>query len=223
MLLKPAHLDRSQLCTADVLHFGSISRLDAGPRAATDEARRVAAGEGAMITYDPNWRPSLWLDQERARERILEGFVGTAVAKVSDEEWRFITHTDDFAAGAKTLLELGTQLVVRSEGPGGASFATSKVSGHVDAFAVDCVDSLGAGDAAMACLIEQLRRHWRKSVRPGELTGPELQRIIRRANAVGALACTKVGAIPALPSADEVERFLARFGGETGRQRPARS
>ena len=37
----------------------------------------------------------------------------------------------------------------------------------------------------------------------------EINPWMRRANAVGALACTRIGAIPSLPTTDEVETFLA--------------
>ncbi|HAU39056.1 MAG TPA: carbohydrate kinase [Phycisphaerales bacterium] len=210
MRLDVAHLDAEYLAQAEAFHYGSISRIDAGPRAATDRARRLTAEGGAMLSYDPNWRPSLWRDADAARDRILEGFDGAHVAKVSLEEWEFVTERADFSAGAGVLLDRGVQLVVRSEGPDGASFATARRSGHVDAFAVRCVEPTGAGDGAMACLIVELLAHWRRGVKPGELDAPELTRIVRRANAVGALACTRVGAIPSLPAAREVDEFLRK-------------
>ena len=166
-----------------------------------------------MITYDPNWRPSLWPDAAAARERIVEGFDGVHVAKVSDEEWRFVTGAGDFERGAKHVLDRGVQLVIRSEGAGGASFATAACCGRVDAFAIDCVDTLGAGDAFMACLIVELLARWRRGAGPGGLDADELRRIVRRANAVGALGCTRVGAIPSLPTERELEDFLSRRGG----------
>ena len=208
MCLAPEHIDESYIRAAEVVHFGSISRIDDSPRAATDLAREIAAEQGAMITYDPNWRPTLWPDASVARERILEGFEGVTVSKVSDEEWSFVLGTDDFAEGAKMLLDRGVRLVARSEGDNGASFATTKHSGHLGPFRVDSVEVTGAGDGAMACLIVELLAHWRKGVGPEELDGDELTRIVRRANAVGALACTKVGAIPSLPAARQVEAFL---------------
>lgn len=209
MCLGPEHIDPDYIAGAEVLHFGSISRIDDGPREATDLARRIAAEAGAMITYDLNWRPTLWPDETAARERILEGFAGTTVAKVADEEWSFVLGTDDFAAGAADILGRGVQLVVRSEGADGASFATAACSGHVEPFTVNCVEPTGAGDGAMACLIIELLEHWRRGTIPGDLPADELARIVRRANAVGALACTQVGAIPSLPTAAEVEAFLA--------------
>ena len=88
-------------------------------------------------------------------------------------------------------------------------------SGHVPAPEVHCVEPTGAGDAFMACLIVELLDPWQAGVRPGELDAAELTRIITRANAVGALATTKVGAIPSLPSAAEAEAFLRDAGGRS--------
>ena len=211
MCLSPEHVDEEYLRAARVFHFGSISRIDDGPRAATDLAKRIAADAGVMITYDPNWRPSLWPDAGAARERIVEAFDGVHVAKISDEEWRFVTGTDDFDAGADSILARGVQLVIRSEGERGASFATSATGcrGHVAPFAIDFVDALGAGDAFMACTIVELLARWRAGTAPDRLDADEISRIIRLANAVGALACTAVGAIPALPAALQVQEFLS--------------
>ena len=169
MFLAADHVDEKYLSAAEAFHFGSISRIDPSPRAATDLARQHADRAGAMISYDPNWRPSLWPDSTAARSRIIEGFDGSAVAKISLEEWQFITGKTDFAAGAKNILDIGVQLVVRSEGDNGASFATAVSSGQVDAFDVNCVEPTGAGDGFMACLIVELLAHWRKGVRPGDL------------------------------------------------------
>jgi sugar/nucleoside kinase (ribokinase family) len=130
------------------------------------------------------------------------------VAKVSMEEWPFITGGEDFAAGAKLIMDRGVQLVVRSEGPGGATYAAPRATGHVDAFKVDCVEPTGAGDGFAACLIVELLKHFRQGVGPAGVDNAELKRIVRRASAVGALACTKVGAIPSLPTAEEVDDFL---------------
>lgn len=214
MCLGVEHIDPAYVASIEALHFGSISRIDESPRAATDKARRLAAAGGAMVTYDLNWRPSLWPDAPAARDRIFEGFPGTTVAKVSSEEWEFVFGTPDFQAGARRLLDLGVQLVIRSEGEGGASFASPAAAGHVDAFRVDVVDTLGAGDAFMACLIVELLVPWRADLAPGRLDQAELTRIVRRANAVGALSATKVGAIPSLPTTVEVDAFLASRAGE---------
>jgi len=210
MRLEAGHIDAWYVGSTEALHFGSISRIDEGPRAATDKARRQAAQVGALISYDPNYRPRLWADEWIARERIWEGFAGTHLAKISTEEWELITGTEDFEEGARAVLGAGVDLVVRSEGDRGASFAARDGSGHVEPFQVRVVEPTGAGDGFCASLIVDLLEHWREGVRPGRLPTAELHRIVRRANAAGALACTKVGAIPSLPTSEELDAFVNR-------------
>ena len=71
------------------------------------------------------------------------------------------------------------------------------------------VDTTGAGDGFVAGLLtgilDQMTPGW------GLETLPErkLKQIARYANAVGALTCTQKGAIPALPSGRQVEKYLA--------------
>jgi len=183
MFLSVDLLDPDYVRAAEALHFGSISRIDEKPRRATDAARCMAAESGAMVTYDPNWRPTLWGDPAAARERIREGFAGATVVKISDEEWEFVTGASGLSAGAAGVLDQGVPLVIRSEGEAGASFVTARRSGHVGAPKVACVEPTGAGDAFMACTIVELLAHWRRGTGPGDLDAAELTRIVTRARA----------------------------------------
>jgi len=202
-------IDPPRVAAADALHFGSISRIDPDARAATDKARRAAAEAGLLVSYDPNYRPRLWADEAEARRRIREGFDGVTVAKVSDQEWPFILGTDDFAEGAGALLDAGVELVARSEGADGAGFATAGARGHVESFAVEPVEFTGAGDAFVGSMLADLLA---TGVRPGELDEAALRRIVRRANAAGAITTTAAGAMPSLPTRRQVDAFLTRRG-----------
>jgi fructokinase len=210
--LRPEHVRPDQVASAKALHFGSISRIDEAARQATDLARKIAADKRLLISYDPNYRPRLWSDAPTARRRIVEGFTGSAVAKVSQQEWAFALGTEDFAAGARQLLDRGVQLVIRSEGGDGASFATARHRGHVAAFKVNCVEFTGAGDAFVASVLVDLVAMKQQGLWPAELEDSVLRRIIRRANAVGALTTMRPGAIPALPTKQQVEEFLRQVG-----------
>jgi sugar/nucleoside kinase (ribokinase family) len=70
---------------------------------------------------------------------------------------------------------------------------------------VKTIDSVGCGDAFTAGLLSRLvsTTNWRD-----QLTPARLSKILRYANAVGALTAQKQGVIPALPTATEVETFL---------------
>lgn len=208
--LEENHIEESYITQADALHFGSISRIEEPSRLATDQSRKIARDNNLLTSYDPNYRPRLWPDQEHARKRIREGFIGTTVTKVSKDEWAFLLGTEDFHTGASWLLDNGVELVVRSEGAAGASFATKSTTGHVDAFEVNAVEFTGAGDAFVASLLVDLLTIQADSVAIGQLNRNDLEKIVRRANAVGALTTTKPGAISAIPTRQEVDKFLSR-------------
>ena len=72
--------------------------------------------------------------------------------------------------------------------------------GRVAGFAVDAVDTTAAGDAFAGALAVAL----------GE--GRPLAEAVRFGNAAGALAATRVGAQPGLPSRAEIDGFLAERG-----------
>ena len=67
----------------------------------------------------------------------------------------------------------------------------------VPAFSVKTVDGTGAGDVFRAGFIYGLLKKW---------TVPDM---LRFANAAAALSCTRLGAIPSVPTLDEVEGLLA--------------
>ena len=88
----------------------------------------------------------------------------------------------------------------------------------VPSFEVSVVDSTGAGDAFNAGVIAGLIRLLSHPDNTGRdpltiletISLPQMENIIRGANAVGALACTKLGAWSALPTRGEWETFLAQ-------------
>jgi ribokinase len=95
------------------------------------------------------------------------------------------------------LMRRGVTTIVLTRGPRGASIVTSEGIEHVDALPVEVVDSTGAGDAFTGTLATALAQ------------GRSLSEAVRRACGAGALACTKLGVIPALPTATELDELLA--------------
>jgi ribokinase len=111
---------------------------------------------------------------------------------------------------AEKLLELGVKTVVLKLGSDGAMLVTRKASRHFPACKVDVVDPTAAGDAFTAALTVQLA------------AGAQIEEAIRYANLAGALAVTKLGAQPSLPTHAEVQAFAARAqntGGTTANRK----
>lgn len=199
MLLRPEEIDRDAIGSARLLHHGSISLISEPSRSATLAAIQAADEQGLWISYDPNLRPALWPSSQAAREGLLAVWTSAHVIKVSREELAFLSGEDDWARGAKKLWHGRLRLLVVTDGPRGCYYATASAQGHVSAYDAQTIDTTGAGDGFVAGLLAGLLENEDAWQHAGEL-----EEVLRFASAVGALTTTKRGAIPALPTRDEV-------------------
>ncbi|MBC7260443.1 MAG: ribokinase [Chloroflexi bacterium] len=103
----------------------------------------------------------------------------------------------DAEAAARYLIERGVKVVIVTLGARGALIVTPDFQQLVPGFTVDVIDTTAAGDAFNGGLAVALAE------------GRTLAEAVLFANACGALAATKLGAQPSLPTAEEVARFLA--------------
>ena len=108
---------------------------------------------------------------------------------------------------AKNLLERGAQNVIVTLGAKGALIVTSTQVIYVDTYNVDVIDTTAAGDAFIGGFSAKLLEF-------NGLPLDILQNAVRYGCACGALATTKFGAQPSLPTREEVEKFLSLRGGE---------
>ena len=208
MLLHPEEISEVLFDGVRGFHFGSITFIDEPSASAQRRALEIATRRGLMISYDPNYRPTLWPSEERARQVIQDSFRYCHLAKVSQEEWEVATGHTDLEAGIRAVLDRGVELLVVSRGPAGAMAVTADYRIELPAFPVNVVETTGAGDGFMAAMITRLLPE-REKVGSLRRVDRELVRAaLEFANAVGALTCTRPGAIPALPTRQEALAFL---------------
>ena len=144
-------------------------------------------------------------DAEAARQGMLLGLSKAHIVKLSDDEGEFLTGSRDLERIRQTLWHDDLKLMVVTAGRTGCAYATADFSGAVAGFDVDAVDTTGAGDGFVAGLLQCIL------TQPDTLRDEaQLRELCRFANAVGALATTERGAIPALPTRERVRQFLAR-------------
>ena len=205
MLLGPDDIDESYIAAARCFHFGSISMIDPGPKAATIKAARAARKVGRLVSFDPNWRPALWDSEDHGRAEIQAGIALADVVKVSGEEWRLVTGTHNMADGARKILAQGPKLVVVSLGDHGCYFHHASGAATAPGYRVPVVECTGAGDGFVASLLVDLLASIEGGTGLESLKLDALEEMAARANAVGAMTCTKAGAIPALPRREEAE------------------
>ncbi len=208
MRLRADELDRELLQETRAFHFGSLSLGQEPSRGATMEAVRVARQAGALISFDVNYRPTLWNSPQEAYDRIMATVPHVDLLKVNEVELALLAGSENLDAASKALLEQGPDLCVVTLGPEGSYFQVAEGGEHVPAFKVQTVDATGCGDAFVAGLLCQLiaADDWRDQLSPARM-----REVLRYANAVGALTALTQGVIPALPTADQVDEFLAQY------------
>ncbi len=206
MLLQPEELDRALLRSTRAFHFGSLSLTDEPSRSATLKAVQIAREAGALVSFDVNFRPTLWDSPAEAREQVMAMVPHAHLLKVNEVELELLTGCQDLKAASQALLSYGPELCVVTLGPQGSFFRIVESGEHVPGFAVETIDATGCGDAFTAGLLCQLiaGKPWHEQLAPAQLRAS-----LRYANAVGALTATRQGVIPSLPTAAKVDRFLA--------------
>jgi ribokinase len=151
------------------------------PERAVSAAARAAAGRGWPFVLNP----------APARRLPAEVIAASDVVVPNETEAASL-------GGVGELLSSGARAVVVTRGPAGADLhRTGRDIHHQDAFAIDAVDTTGAGDAFFAALAVAVSE------------GRDLEDAVRNAAAAGALASRAVGARASLPTREEVDRLTA--------------
>lgn len=206
VMISPDEVPGELLHSCRIFHFGSVSMTCEPCRSATLYAAREAKKAGAVISYDPNYRPALWANTAEAVRIMQDALTLADIIKVSDEEMTLLTGTPDMAAGADLLAQNGATLVLVTGGEKGAYYRTACCRGVVPAYQVDAVDTTGSGDAFLGALLYQLRGMTKEQI--AALPEAELEKKVETASAAGGLTATQKGAIPAMPSRDKLEAFM---------------
>ena len=204
--LAPADLRKDLIESSKVFHVGSLSLTDEPARSATLEALECAKAAGCVLSYDPNYRASLWESAEAASEQMRSIAPMMDLIKISAEECPLMTGETDPELAAKALLAGGASVVCVTLDADGAFVATRDGSRIVKSFRVDAVDTTGAGDSFwggfLAAFVES-------GLAPADIKLEDAAGFTRFGNAVASLCVRKRGAIPAMPTREEVLAVLA--------------
>ncbi len=165
------------------------------PLATVCAARAVASRHHCKVVLDPAPAPAKLPDELREVDVITPNVSEAELitgqhAEDKDERVDKLVASDLIAAGARAaVLKLGARgsLVITADGQ----------IERVRPYKVDIVDTTAAGDAFTA------------SLALGTARGIDLSEAAAIANAAGALACTKFGAQPSMPTADEITMLMA--------------
>lgn len=200
MLLKD-EIPPELLQQARILHFGSVSLTREPARTTTLSAARTARSLGALVTYDPNYRANLWPDEATAVRRMRKPLDMVDILKISDEELPLMADTADLETGTAALADRGIRLVLVTLGADGVYYRFGEETGSVPGVPCTVGDTNGAGDTFFGAFLARLCR--RETGLDG-LSRPELEEMLAYANRAASLTTSRRGAIPAMPTLDEM-------------------
>ena len=199
--LAEAELKEDIIKDSKILHVGSLSLTAEPSKSTTFKALKTAKANGVIISYDPNYRAPLWDSKEAAIEGMRSIVPYVDLMKVSDEETELLTGVKEPKAAAMKLLEQGVKVVAVTLGSEGALVATKEGSKLVPGYQANMIDTTGAGDSFWGGFLNQFIESGKK---PGEVTLDEAAAFTKFGNAVASLCVEKRGAIPAMPTLEEV-------------------
>ncbi|MFI0716732.1 5-dehydro-2-deoxygluconokinase [Streptomyces inhibens] len=215
LVIRPEELDQEAIAAARIFWITGTGLCEEPSRSATLAAleARAGASPGATTVFDLDWRPMFWGGEggasgdggatgaaamATARPYYEAALKHATVAVGNLDEAEVATGLRDPKACAQALLDMGVELAVIKQGPKGVlAVHRDGRTAEVPPTPVEVVNGLGAGDSFGGSLCH------------GLLAGWELEPMMRYANAAGAIVASRLACSSAMPTADEVEAFLA--------------
>ena len=200
MTIARDELDLDEIAAVPLFWTTGTGLSDEPSRTATLAALE-ARGDRPITVHDLDFRPMFWSSEEEAG-RLGRMAVAHATVVVGGRTEAIPLIGDRPASDtARALLDLGADLAIVKLGPDGVLGATQSEEIVVPPIPVEVVNGLGAGDAFGGALCH------------GLLAGWSLERMLRFANAAGALVASRLGCADDMPTAREVEEVLDRSTG----------
>ena len=193
--IKPDELDLAA-CREAGIFWTTVTGLSQRPSRDAHHAAWEARGRRPLTVLDLDYRPMFWASREAAREQVVAALPHVTIAVGNlDEAETAVGETDPMRA-ARVLLDLGIELAVIKQGPGGVLAMTADEVVTVPPMSVKVLNGLGAGDGFGGALCH------------GLLAGWPLARTIAFANAAGAIVASRLECSTAMPTTAEVEELL---------------
>lgn len=188
----------------NILHLGAATALLGGDL--EDAYNRYffdALTQNSFISFDPNYRGDLWKGEEETFIKKSHPFIEKShLCKFSSEEAQLLSGERELEKACGVLHEIGTPIIAITMGKEGTLVSTATTKKTVESIEVEPVDTTGAGDAFIGCLLYQVSK-----LKDPHLILEDIDSLfdmVGKANKAGAITTTDYGAIPALPGYGEV-------------------
>ncbi|UTA48316.1 carbohydrate kinase [Simiduia sp. 21SJ11W-1] len=204
LLLTPAQCPATLFEGCGIFHFCSNTLTDESITKTTEAALANARAQGAVVSFDVNLRHNLWAKGAADIARVNRLVHAAEVVKFSRDELDYLAGSGNASSYLQACFAAGVKLVLVTDGGQPVHAYTAQfdvVAGIPD---VDVVDTTAGGDGftgGMLCAVNALGL--------SALTADAdlLTRAVGFAVSCGAVAVSRPGAFPALPTLDDVKPF----------------
>lgn len=202
MLLDKEDVNQEMIAQTRMVHAGSFGMSQEPSRSATRYAMELAKKAGKLVSYDVNYRDTVWENEEAAKEVVDSILTYVDFLKISEEELNFVGGEENIPAFMK---ENNIAVVIETLGAEGAKYFFADTSGIVKGHKVKAVDATGAGDAFWGGFLSKILMSGVNTT--SDLTEEIVKSALEYGNASGGLCVQKMGGIPALPYKKDIEAF----------------
>src|SRR5215813_4176894 len=175
----------------------TVTGLSEEPSRTATLAALEARARKDITVLDLDYRPMSWPSREEARRWVQQALPHVTVAVGNLDECETAVGEREPLAAAQALHGFGVKLAVGKQGPKGVLADDGTTAVEVPPVPVDVMNGLGAGDAFGGALCH------------GLLAGWDIERVMRFANAAGAIVASRLACSDAMPTAAEVDALLA--------------
>lgn len=189
-----------------IVHFGAATSFLGGNLEETySRYYQDALSSGSFICFDPNFRTDLWKGRETDFIRKCLPFVERShLCKFSLEEAQLISGKQDLQQACAYLHGLGVMIIAVTLGSEGAYLSGPSIKKTIPSITVKPIDTTGAGDAFIGCLLKQISQLENIDSLYG--SNGNLEKMVLMANKAGAITTTGYGAIEPLPDQEQLDR-----------------
>ena len=205
MMLTEEEIPEELILETRIFHFGTLSMTHEKVRRATKKAVAIAKQAGAIISFDPNIRETLWNSMYEAREQVLYGLGQCHILKISDNEIQWLTGEDDYTAGVNWIRErYQIPLILVSMGREGSRAYYNEMMVEVKPFLQDnTIETTGAGDTFCGCVLHYVCEHGINGLKEENLA-----EMLTFANAAASIITTRKGALRVMPEEKEIKLLI---------------
>lgn len=205
--LKLEELNINTIMESNVIHFGSATALLGDSLYDTYiKILKLSKENNIFTSFDPNYRIDLWKNNnDNFIQSSIECIKLSNFVKMSDEEIKLITRKESLSDAATEILNLGADCICITLGKDGTFLKTNYFEEIVSSIQIKPIDATGAGDAFTGAFLYQISQN---NATPDIFSNKEqMIDIVSFANKVGAIVCTRRGAMSALPTIDDLKNY----------------